>query len=141
MAVAYEKAFAKGLQRLFGREVEISPHLSLRFEGHPLRGPGQEPRVANRELFGAWREQAKGWGWGPERVGKLIAEARAQPTLANLSQDSQKLLQMWTLWLRKPEHSPVRVLPAMMEGRDRKPHQRGCQATGPQRSHEHGRSH
>jgi hypothetical protein len=141
IGVVYDQAFAKGLKHLFGREIELSPQLSLRFEGHPLRGVGQELKLTNRDLFGAWREQAKGWGWGPERGGRLIAEARAQPTLSNLGQDGRKLLQMWLLWLRKPEHSPVRVLSAMMEGRDRKPQQSEQAPTRKQRSHEQGMSH
>ena len=140
MGAVYTRTFAQGLSRILGHQVQIPPELCLRLEAHPLRDSGHPQGLESRRLFAAWQQQAQTWGWGPERVGKLIGEARSRPTLANWNLDGQKALRFWALWLRAPEHSPLRVLSAMMEGHERKRSQSREQAARHQ-SHDQGMSH
>jgi hypothetical protein len=69
-----------------------------------------------------------------------MVEARSRQTLSNWSQDLRKLLRLWTLSVRQREHSPLRVLSAMMEGHERKRNQAREHAARSQ-SHDQGMSH
>ena len=140
LEAAYTAQFARGLRRILGDEIKMPHDLCLRFQGHPPQDGRQRQGLENRQLFAAWQQQAEGWGWGPERVGKLIVEARSRQTLSNWSQDLRKLLRLWTLSVRQREHSPLRVLSAMMEGHERKRNQAREHAARSQ-SHDQGMSH
>jgi len=144
LEAVYTKRFTQELSRILGARVQVPAELCVRFQAHP-RGSSDRAgeRLEGRQLFAAWRQQAQAWGWGPERVGEAIAEARSRPTWANWNQDGRKLLRVHALWLRRPEHSPQRVLFAMVRGceaRRSQSAQQPAQHSTPQQSQSHSRS-
>ena len=144
MDAVYTRTLGKELSRILGNQVQIPTELSVRFDAHPLNGsPDPDRRVVpqaleNRELFAAWQQQARGWGWGPERVADLIAKSRSSQSWSNWNQDCRKLVRSWAVWLKTPTHSPQRVWQGMLRGREEKTSRPTQQQS---QSHSHGMSH
>jgi hypothetical protein len=124
LEAAYTKRFTQELTHMLGARVQLPAELCVRLEAHPPASSDRAgervhtPRLEGHQLLAAWRQQARASGWGPERVGAAIAEARSRPTWANWNQDSRKLLRAYGLWLRGPEHSAQRVMSAMVRGHE-----------------------
>ena len=122
MEAVYTKRFDQEMSRLLGHRVALPPELAARFECHPPLGAARPrdrwaPRgLESRKLFAAWQEQGRGWGWGPERVGKLIEESRSRETWANWKLDGGRLLRAWAIYTRRPAHSPWRIGEGMARG-------------------------
>ena len=140
----YTRTLGKELSRILGHQVQIPTELSVRFDAHPLNGsPDPDRRVApqpleNRGLFAAWQQQARGWGWGPERVADLIAKSRSSQSWSNWNQDCRKLVRSWAVWLKTPTHSPQRVWQGMLRGAEQDTSRPTQQQS---HSHSHGMSH
>lgn len=126
--------------RVVGGRIQVPTQLWLRFEGHPpaesaksMGGQRANP-LKRQELFAAWREQARGWGWSPERTMQMVEHAR--PTWSNLVQDCKTLGRLWAVWAFHPTHSPQRVSHVLCASREQPRAQQSAS-----RDHDKGMSH
>ncbi len=125
---------------LADRQAQALTTLSWHFESHPPGDATTGARLARerllpgRELFNAWQDQARGWGWRPEQMRSLIHAAGSRPSLTNWMRDARTLGRVWAIWVRQPAHSLQRVRIALA-GRETRTHTKSAQ------SKDHGMSH
>lgn len=136
----FASSLATTVLKIAGGRLQLPAQLALRFAGHPpaeaaetVGGQRASP-LRGPELFAAWREQARSWGWGPERARQMIEHAR--PTWSNLVQDAKTLGRLWTVWASHPSHSPLRVGQALCRSNEKS---RAAQSQS--RARDHGMSH
>jgi hypothetical protein len=136
----YAASLGTTMLKIVGGRVQVPPQLALRFQGHPPAHPdqsfgtGRDKPLQGHELSAAWREQARSWGWGPERTAELIHNAR--PTWSNLIQDYKTLGRLWALWAFHPSHSPLRVREVLTRSSEQSRAQQSQSC-----DHDHGMSH
>lgn len=136
----FATTLATTVLKVVGGRIRVPTQLSLRFEGHPpansVRPAGWQRAspLKGPELFAAWQQQARSWGWGPERTMQMVDHAR--PTWSNLVQDYKTLGRLWAVWAFHPTHSPLRVREVLSRSSE-KSHAQQSKSRG----HDHGMSH
>ena len=118
----YQQTLLKEVTHVLGGRVELPDELYLGL--HAAMSPKQvlpdlgarQPVLEGKQLFAAWREQAGKLGWGPEKLGRLLREAKLRPSLNNYA---ERLGRYYRHDAVKQTHSPR----AIFEGMVRRAHE------------------
>jgi hypothetical protein len=119
MLAVYRQALRRGVMWVLGDAVQLPKELVQRFHGESVDGDAWGGRRVNlpsrwegRQLVAAWQEQARKWGWGPERVVRLLREAKLQPTWHNYVESWGRQAKLGTFWAHRTNHSPLGIFAA-----------------------------
>ncbi len=121
----FSRVATDAMKQTVGGRIEFPKQMIQRFqEESPLHSdrPGDarwKQALRGQDLFDAWHNQARRWGWSTRDTLRVID--RAQPTVSSFMQDCKNLGRLWTLWATQSEHSSQRVREALIGGRANDP--------------------
>ena len=124
MQSVYKQVLEKETLWAFGSRIQLPEELCQRlqqpFEFGPLPANPTAGKTAlqGNELFTAWQEQGRSWGWGPDRVESLHEAAGRQLNWRNLMREFNATIQSGTQWFQQRVLEPKRVVDQPVKGHD-----------------------
>jgi len=103
----YKRTLETRVSWIVGGKIHIPNELCQRFLSRSDAGPaktnsmdGSRP-LRGQQLFEAWQEQARGWGWGPMKVAALLRDAQEQTNVRNMVRDYGTVARLGRLWIHQ----------------------------------------
>lgn len=112
----YQQTLLKGVTQVLGGPVRLPDELYLNLHAAMSRGdplPQIQPRqpvLEGKQLFAAWQEKAAKLGWGPDKLGRLLREAKLRPSLNNYMEQVGRFYRHEAL---DHKHSPRAIIEGM----------------------------
>lgn len=103
----YKRTVEREVTWVLGGRVQLPNELCQPFQRQTDFGPIQnefrprEEPLQGEQLFAAWREQGRSWGWGPEKVKALLVPAKVQMNWRNVVQDCGNTLRLGSMWIHQ----------------------------------------